>query len=217
MVIKQRSLTLLCFFSLFFSMMALGQNEKRHLFEVKTAPIRYLYGANIEGELRYDNMALIGGYQVYNKDFYFETGSFFTLAPSLVSAKGEMSWLGIRNYWQVSENTDVFVGFRYRRKTVSFKDVNHQEAVDGFLFGSPESFEDCDEKSDMYILTVGVKQTLSFFSYELYIGGGINHHESKIYKYEVSYFDGYAYQVDYIHKAPDLAYFTFGLTLGFGY
>ncbi len=217
MVVKQRSLTLLFYFSFLFSNTAYSQFENRHHLEVKTAPIRYTYGPNIEGELRFDNYALIGGYQVYHRDFYLETGGFLTLAPSLVASNGEMSWIGVRRYWQVTENTDVFMGFRFRRKTVSFKDVNHQEAVDGFLFGRPESFEDCDEKSEIYILTVGVKQTLSFFTYELYVGGGINHHESKIYKYEVSYFDGSIWQTEYIHKAPDLAHITFGLSLGFGY
>ena len=98
MVVKQRSLTLLFYFSFLFSNTAYSQFENRHHLEVKTAPIRYTYGPNIEGELRFDNYALIGGYQVYHRDFYLETGGFYEVYFNYISINNNI--IGRKRFYE---------------------------------------------------------------------------------------------------------------------
>lgn len=192
----------------------MGQSTRRHFFEIKSAPIRWIYGPNVEAEIRFDRFAILGGFQKYHRDFFVNTDgkAFFDFDIELEDGEGEMSWIGLRYYFPKPNGVDFFIGARYRHKTLSFNRLNSFEDPNPPAYSY---YKKADEVSDIGFLTFGVKFTRSVLVLEHYVGVGVIRKKSIEATYE-SYF-GNPYTVsNYDEIEKNYLFLTVGLSLGLG-
>lgn len=191
-----------------------GQSTRRHFFEVKSAPIRWIYGPNVEGEIRYNRVALLGGFQRYERDFYIHQIGWSDSDIQLEDADGEMNWIGLRLYFPKENGVDFFVGAKYRHKNLSFNRLN--EFNDNSQPSLYSNYKEVEEVTDVAFLTLGYKFTRSILTFEYYFGLGYTRTIGLEATYES--FDGHPYSArDYNRIFSESPFFTFGLNLGLGW